>query len=97
MTADTQLQQLILNYHKAHQAHDADALRACHADTYIRWLGSSSDDPTDWIPEAYCTSDDMAKWGKDSHVNSSACRQICFAARTEQGWRLAGMYWRDAS
>ena len=71
MADDQLLRDLVLRYHQAHADHDADALRACHADSYFRWLGSGSDDPTDWIPAAYCTADYMAEWGKDPAVNSS--------------------------
>ena len=30
------------------------------------------DDPTQWVPAAYCTADYMAEWGKDPHVSASS-------------------------
>ena len=71
MTVEQQLHDLVLRFHRAHADHDADALRACHAESYFRWLGGGSDDPADWIPAAFCTAEYMQEWGKDPHVNSS--------------------------
>ena len=71
MTDIEAAQDVIRRYHQAHADHDADALRACHADAYFRWYGNGSDDPQDWTPGAYCTSDYMMEWGKNEDVNTS--------------------------
>jgi hypothetical protein len=71
VTDENLLQDLVLRYHRAHADHDADALRACHADSYIRWLGHGSDDPADRSPAASCTAEYMALWGQDPDVNTS--------------------------
>ncbi|MEM6992274.1 MAG: nuclear transport factor 2 family protein [Myxococcota bacterium] len=65
------VQDLIRRFHQAHADHDADALRACHADSYFRWFGNGSDDPKVWTPGAYCTRDYMMEWGKSEEVNTS--------------------------
>jgi hypothetical protein len=62
MTDEEAVQNLIRRYHHSHADHDADALRACHADSYFRWLGNGSDDPTNWTPGAFCSRDYMMEW-----------------------------------
>ncbi|NKB65463.1 MAG: hypothetical protein GKR89_00240 [Candidatus Latescibacteria bacterium] len=65
------VEELIRGYHQAHADHDAEALRACHADAYFRFLGGNSDNPLDWLPDVYCSRDYMMEWGRDTAVNEA--------------------------
>ena len=82
-------QDVIRRFHQAHADHDADALRACHADSYFRWLGAGSTDPSDWIPGAYCTRDYMMEWGKNEEVNTSTYEYDIRFASTRANDELA--------
>jgi len=55
---------LLNRYQQAHREKDWDTVRACHDETYFRWFGCGSTDPTDWVPHLFLVQSEMQEWGE---------------------------------
>ena len=58
------IHRLLNRYQQAHREQDWDAVRACHDETYFRWFGCGSTDPTDWVPHLFLVQSEMQEWGE---------------------------------